>query len=112
MIAIIRIMGRVGVDKRLKETFKRLNLPRKYSCIVLEETKENLGMLRRIRDVVAFGKIDEKTLEELKKKRGKKNQRYFALHPPRGGAVTKKHAPKGILGDNKEQINKLIERML
>ena len=112
MIAIIRIAGRVGLSKGLKETFKRLNLPRKYSCIVLEETKEHLGMLGKIRDVVAFGTIDDKTLSELKEKRGKKNQKYFALHPPRKGARTKVHAPKGILGDNKEKINELIMRML
>ena len=37
---------------------------------------------------------------------------FFRLHPPRGGINSKKHFPKGVLGNNKEQINDLIMRML
>ncbi|MBI2124797.1 uL30 family ribosomal protein [Candidatus Pacearchaeota archaeon] len=36
----------------------------------------------------------------------------FRLHPPRGGIKSKVHFPKGALGNHKENINKLIERML
>lgn len=37
---------------------------------------------------------------------------FFRLHPARGGIETKQHFPRGVLGDNKEKINDLIERML
>jgi hypothetical protein len=37
---------------------------------------------------------------------------FFRLHPPRKGIKSKLQYPKGVLGDNKESINKLIERML
>jgi large subunit ribosomal protein L30 len=39
---------------------------------------------------------------------------FFRLHPPRGGIDSAKHfgIKKGVLGNNKESINKLIERML
>jgi glycosyltransferase involved in cell wall biosynthesis len=39
---------------------------------------------------------------------------FFSLHPPRKGINSKKHfgVKKGVLGDNKEQINDLIKRML
>ena len=63
------------------------------------------------------GKIDaKKTAEELEKKNlnelGLKP--FFSLHPPRGGIESKKHfgVGKGVLGDNKKAINKLLERML
>ena len=37
---------------------------------------------------------------------------FFRLHPPRKGINSKLQYPKGVLGDNKKDINKLIERML
>lgn len=113
MIAIIRIHGRVGVKEHIKNTLDRLRLRKKYACIVVEEKPEVVGMIRKVRDYVAYGKIDEKTLEELKKKRGKKDKKFFSLHPPRGGIKSSKlHFPKGVLGDNGDKINELIRRML
>jgi len=37
---------------------------------------------------------------------------FFRLHPPRKGIKSKLQYPKGVLGNNKNDINKLIERML
>lgn len=37
---------------------------------------------------------------------------FFRLHPPRGGIKSKLQYPKGVLGNNSKDINKLIERML
>ena len=63
-------------------------------------------------------KIDaKKIIEELEK--GKKYEEvnvkpFFRLHPPRKGIESKKHfgVGKGVLGNHKDKINKLIERML
>ncbi len=119
MIAIIRIKGMIGLRSGIDETLHRLRLRRKYSCVVVEKTPLLEGMLKKVRDFVAFGEIDEATLKELKEKRGQKDSEgklkpFFRLHPPRGGAETKKHfgVGKGILGNNKEKINDLIRRML
>ena len=118
-IAIIRIKGMVGIGKSVAETLDRLRLRRKYACVVLEETPEVKGMLKKVRDFVAFGAINDETYKELVSKRGKKDAEgnlkpFFRLHPARGGMETKKHfgVGKGVLGDNKEDINKLILRML
>ncbi|MFH1500685.1 MAG: uL30 family ribosomal protein [archaeon] len=140
MIAIIRIRGRVKIPEEVKNTLYRLRLRHKYTCVILHEKPETLGMLKMIRDFVSYGKIDKSTLKKLLEKRGviidkkkkvdfeklseeifnakvdKKMQTYnlkpfFRLHPPRGGIKSKLHYPKGVLGENKE-INKLIERML
>jgi len=114
MICIIRIAGDVGLNRDIKETFNRLKLRRKYSCIVIKPTKENLGMLKKLRNFVAFGELNEETFAKLQNKRKTKIKNFFRLHPPRGGIDSKKHfgVKKGVLGDNKEEINKLVERML
>lgn len=112
-IAIIRITGEVGLRKEIVETLNRLKLRRKYSCVVFENpTKEQLGMVKKVRDFVAFGDIDEKTYKKLVEKRKTKIKNFFRLHPPRGGIKTKLHFPKGVLGNHKEKINELIKRML
>ncbi len=117
MICVIRIHGQVGLRKEIAETLNRLRLRKKYSCVVLEPTKENRGMIKKVRNLVAYGEIDKKTYEKLVEKRGKKDKQgrlkpFFRLHPPRGGIKSKLHFPKGVLGDNKEKINKLVKRML
>lgn len=120
MIAIIRIKGQVGLKKEIVETLHRLRLRRKFSCIVFEKPNEiQLGMIKKVRDFVAYGEISEEVYKELVKKRGIKDKEgklkpFFRLHPPRKGIESKKHfgVGKGVLGDNKEKINELVLRML
>lgn len=138
MICIIRIRGRVKLDRDVEETFKRLHLGKKYSCVVIHDTKEQAGMIKRLRNLVAFGHIDRETFEKLIMHRGQRTEKekkvdakkaveelekgkkyedlglkpFFRLHPPRGGINSKLHFPKGVLGDNKEKINQLLLRML
>lgn len=138
MIAIIRIEGRVRVNKDLEETMNRLRIRKKYACVVLNPNKEQEGMIKKLNNNVAYGEISLETLEKLIEARGQpidkkkkidskkaaesisKNGSYeennlkpfFRLHPPRKGIKSKVHFPKGVLGNNKEKINDLILRML
>src|SRR3989344_2122596 len=138
MIAIIRISGAVKLDRPIIQTFDRLRMKRKYSCIVFNPTIEQAGMINKLKDFVAFGEINSETFSKLVEKRGQladrakktdlkkaadeiiKGKKYseanlkpfFRLHPPRGGIKSKVHFPKGVLGNNKEKINELIMRML
>lgn len=117
MIAIIRISGRVNIEKGVKETLDRLRLRRKFICVVLENpTKEQIGMIKKVKDFTAYGEISQETYKKLIEKRGKKVKGelkpFFRLHPPRGGIKSKEHFPKGVLGNHREKINDLIERML
>lgn len=120
MICVIRIKGQVGLKKEIVETLNRLRLRRKFSCIVFEKPNEiQLGMIKKVRDFVAYGEISEEVYKELVKKRGIKDKEgklkpFFRLHPPRKGIESKKHfgVGKGVLGDNKEKINELVLRML
>ncbi len=140
MIAIIRISGDVNLKKDIKETLERLRIRRKYSCVVIKPTKSNLGMIKKIKDFVAFGEIKKEIFEKLIRERsqlidktkkvdakkiieelekGKKYQDlnikpFFRLHPPLKGIDSKKHfgVKNGVLGNNKEKINNLLERMI
>ncbi len=126
------------MDGNVKETLHRLRLRKKYTCVVLNPNKEQEGMLKKVKDLVAFGEISKETFEKLVEKRGqlvdkkKKTDRkkaaddvwngksyesinlkpFFRLHPARGGMNTKIHFPKGVLGNNGEKINALVLRML
>ena len=115
MIAVIRIAGRVGLNREIVETLHRLKIRKKYACVVLENpSKEQRGMVEAVKEFVAYGEIDDETYKELVGKRGGKIKNFFRLHPPRKGIDSKKHfgVHKGVLGNNKEKINELIRRML
>jgi len=138
MILVIRISGAVDLSSRVEETLFRMRLRRKYSAVLVKPSVENLKLLRKMRDFVAFGEITPENLIKLIEKRAKPISSkdkidalkivkelekkklsdlgvkpFFRLHPPRGGIESKKHfgVGKGVLGDNKADINKLLERM-
>ena len=138
MILLIRIAGHVDMNQDMEETLFRIRLRRKYAAVLLKETEENKKLIMKIRNFVAYGKIDAETLKLLISKRAisidkkkvdadkiiealeKKDlasqgvKPYFRLHPPRGGIDSRIHfgVRKGVLGDNKEKINDLVRRML
>jgi large subunit ribosomal protein L30 len=138
MIAMIRIRGLVNVKDDIEETMYRLRLRKKFSCVVINENKETGGMIKKIKNHITFGSIDDETLKLLIEKRGKKLgdkpvkkdeiekiveeiknneiktiKPFFRLHPPiKGFRDIKSHYPKGDLGNRKDKINDLIRRML
>ena len=140
MIAIIRIAGKVKIKKKIEETLSRLRMRKKYVCVLVDEKdKVKFGMLKKVKDYVAYGEIEKPILIRLIEKRGKRIDKkeirepeklaaeiekgkkpvdlglkpFLRLHPPRKGLKSsKKQFPRGVLGNHKKEINKLIERML
>lgn len=136
MIIVIRIAGRIGVEKSRKSTLESLMLNRKYSAILMHE--KDLPVLKNIKELISFGELDDETLKELLIKRCKKGKKLLSnvdevikglksgkrlrevgvnhtlhLHPPRGGfkTSTKLPYPQGVLGKNKD-IVKLVKQMI
>src|SRR3989344_3103212 len=70
-IAIIRIKGKPGLKKSVKDTFDILRLYKKNHAVVVSNTPVYAGMLAKIQDAVTWGEIDEKTFRMLLEKRGK-----------------------------------------
>lgn len=71
LIAIIRIAGKIGLKKGVKDTFKMLRLYKKHTCIVIPNNKTCLGMIKKVHTYVTWGEIDEPTLKLLLNKRGR-----------------------------------------
>jgi len=70
-LAIIQIRGAVGMSRTTIDTLNMLKLVKKNSCVVIEDTRANLGMLVSLKDYVTWGKIDEATFRMLLEKRGR-----------------------------------------
>lgn len=70
-IAVVRIRGSIGVRKGIKDTMNMLRLHNKNHCVIIENKANHIGMLRKIKDYVTWGEIDEKTFKELLSKRGR-----------------------------------------
>lgn len=152
MFAVIRIRGTAQVRKTIADTLDFLRLKRVNNCVILPETKEYFGMLKKAKDYIAWGnisketltkliqnrckiigdkKIDEKSLKEItgfdsfekfsdaliegkiKLRDYEQIKQVFMLNPPRHGfKATKLPFPRGDLGNRKENINELLERMI
>jgi large subunit ribosomal protein L30 len=70
---VIRIRGTVNVPYWAKITLENLHLSKKFRATIVPENGEYLGMLRRIKQLVAWCRVDNETVKELLDKKGKKS---------------------------------------
>ena len=142
MLAVIRLRSIINAKPALRETLKLLRLNRIHHCILLSETPANIGMLRMANNYVTWGAVSDDVLKALLLKRGRKSgdkrltgaevdavltalkagkklkevgiKPVFRLTPPSGGFYKEKKQafPNGELGNRKEKINDLLERMI
>ncbi|MBS3052015.1 MAG: uL30 family ribosomal protein [Candidatus Aenigmarchaeota archaeon] len=114
MYAIVRIRGTANISKDKEDTLKMLNLPRINTCTIVPDTPQYLGMMRKVKDYVAFGPIKKETIDELVKKKGlKDDKQVFRLNPPRKGFRSVRLSfPKGDLGLRREGMDELLKRMI
>ena len=140
-LAVVLVRGMCKVNHKIKDTMKLLGLNRVNQCVVLESSLINIGMLKKIKDYVTWGDINNDILRLLLQKRARKkgNKRItkeevevlvdriladkkmildikpvFRLTPPSKGFKhsIKQHYPKGELGYRGEKINDLLKRMI
>jgi large subunit ribosomal protein L30 len=69
---VVRIKGTVNIPAWAKMTLDGLNLDRRFRATVVPESPEYLGMLKRVKDIVAWTKADTGIVKELLEKRGRK----------------------------------------
>jgi len=70
-LAVIRIRGGVNVRGSVEDTLGMLRLKNVNNCVILDDRKEYLGMLQKVKDYVTWGELDAGSFEELLKNRGK-----------------------------------------
>jgi large subunit ribosomal protein L30 len=71
MFAIVRLRGEVNVRPEIKDTLEMLRIHRVNHCVVVREDAHYRGMIQKVKDYVAWGKIDDDTLTLLLERRGR-----------------------------------------
>lgn len=114
-LIVLRIKGNVKLAPDIRKTLELLGLKKKFSCIIVDNTKEQLGMLKKVQHCISYGNLDAELLKQMLLKRAKKNKapakldekkveefvkkfvenkatieelginKVFSLHPPKGG---------------------------
>jgi len=69
---VIRIKGTVNIPYWANTTLDNLNLDKKFRATIIPENPETLGMLRKIKEVVAWVSIDAHIVREILEKKGRK----------------------------------------
>ncbi len=104
---VVRIKGTVNIPAWAKTTLANLNLDKKFRATLVPENFETLGMLRKVKDIVAWASVDEGFIKELLERRGK-----LSGYKP----LTKGNLPKGFesieelaaaIAQNKTTMSKL-----
>jgi len=139
-LAVIRVRGRAGVRSDIKDTMSLLRMYRKNVCVVVPHNEKYLGMIKKAKDYVTWGEIDDNMFNLLVEKRGKeykgrekdkkvkieynkfikiedkKIKKFFRLNMPKKGfgrkGIKTPFSKGGALGYRGDKINDLIKRML
>lgn len=70
-LMIVRLRGGISTIPKIKETLRHLRLNKVMHAVVIPGNKHFRGMLQVVKDYVTWGEVDDKTLVEVIKKRGK-----------------------------------------
>ncbi len=70
-LAVIRVRGSINVRRDVRETMRMLGLTRVNHCIVIDDTPTSRGMLQKAKDMLTWGEVEQKVLEQLIRKRGR-----------------------------------------
>ena len=138
-LAVIRVRGLCKVEEGIKDTMNMLRLYRRNFCIVVPNNEKYYGMIKKVKDYVTWGEIDDVTFNLLVEKRGeeykgeasgkkgdmegkfikkgdKKIKKFFRLNMPKKGfgrkGIKVAFSKGGTLGYRGEKINEIIKRML
>jgi large subunit ribosomal protein L30 len=84
---VVRIKGTVNIPAWAKTTLANLKLDKKFRATLVSENFETLGMLRKVKDIVAWTSVDAAFIKELLERRGK----ISGFKP-----ITKSDLPKGF----------------
>ncbi len=133
LIAVLRVRGRIGVRRTIKETLERMNVPRVNSLALLFGNESNMGMIKKCSDFVTYGAISEEMLNKIMEKKGIKTSKEdisalmegskkpkdlvhlpIRLKPPRHGhrSIKRGFSSGGAMGYRGDAVNELLKRMV
>jgi len=128
MYAVVQVRGVVKTRRDIKDTLKMLRLHHINHCVLVPDTPENLGMIRKVNgdapltdeyiksnstysNIAEFAQALASGETKLREIPGLKP--VLRLHPPRKGyKTTKRTFPQGgALGYYGQEINTLLYKM-
>lgn len=71
MYAVVQVRGTVKTRSEIKDTLKMLRLHHINHCVFVPDTPAYVGMIRKVKDYVAYGEADAGTIESILKTRGR-----------------------------------------
>ena len=63
-LALVLVRGVVNLSQSVKDTLNLLRLNKKNYCVVVENNPVNLGMIKKVKDFITWGEIDNDTFKE------------------------------------------------
>jgi large subunit ribosomal protein L30 len=69
-LAVVRVRGTINIKNDIRDTLAMLGLGRVNHCVLVDESPQYMGMLRKVKDYVTWGPIDAATASLLVKERG------------------------------------------
>ena len=69
MFAVIRIRSKIGLNRRVLDTIEMLGLKSENRCVLLPDTPNVKGMLRKAKDYITWGEVSKETLLRMVEKR-------------------------------------------
>ena len=70
---VVRMRGSVNIPYWADTTLESLNLVKKFRATIVPETAEYTGMLNKIRQLVAWYRVDNETIKDLLDKKGRRS---------------------------------------
>lgn len=71
MYFVVQVRGVVNTRKEIKDTLKMLRLHHVNHCVIIPDTPAYTGMIRKVKDYVAYGEATPEILATLLKTRGR-----------------------------------------
>ncbi len=71
-LLVLRIKGQVNLPHWASTTFKLFNLEKKYRATIIQNTKDSIGMLNKVKNYICWVETEIPLVEELLNKRAYK----------------------------------------
>lgn len=69
---VVRMKGTVNIPNWAKITLDNLHLDKKFRATLIPENEQTLGMLRKIKEIVAWTSVEEAFIREFIEKKGRR----------------------------------------
>jgi large subunit ribosomal protein L30 len=68
---VVRMKGTVNIPNWAQSTLDNLHLHKKFRATLIPENEQTLGMLRKIKEIVAWTSVEESFIREFVEKKGR-----------------------------------------